>query len=70
MNVTEQVPVRELLLQIRADAGQLAQDLGRVPAEAELARHLGVTGEALREARKAELALQSGQRGCQWTGPR
>jgi RNA polymerase sigma-B factor len=53
-------PVQELLLEIRADAGQLAQDLGRVPAEAELARHLGVTGEALREARKAELAFQPG----------
>jgi len=53
-------PVQELLLEIRADAGQLAQDLGRVPAEAELARHLGVTGEALREARKAGLAFQPG----------
>jgi RNA polymerase sigma-B factor len=52
--------VQELLLEIRAEAGQLAQDLGRVPAEAELARHLGVTGEALREARKAELAFQPG----------
>jgi RNA polymerase sigma-B factor len=52
--------VQELILEIRADAGPLAQDLGRVPAEAELARHLGVTGDALREARKAELAFQPG----------
>jgi len=53
-------PVQELVLQIRADAGPLAQDLGRVPAEAELARHLGVTGDALREARLAELAFRPG----------
>jgi RNA polymerase sigma-B factor len=53
-------PVQELVLQIRADAGQLAQDLGRVPAEADLARHLGVTGDALRQARRAELAFQPG----------
>jgi RNA polymerase sigma-B factor len=52
--------VQELILEVRADAGPLAQDLGRVPAEAELARHLGVTGDALREARKAELAFQPG----------
>jgi RNA polymerase sigma-B factor len=53
-------PVQELILEVHADAGPLAQDLGRVPAEAELARHLGVTGDALREARQAELAFQPG----------
>jgi RNA polymerase sigma-B factor len=53
-------PVQELVLQIRADSGQLAQDLGRAPAESDLARHLGVTGAALREARRAELAFQPG----------
>jgi RNA polymerase sigma-B factor len=53
-------PVKELVLQVRAEAGPLAQDLGRVPAEADLARHLGVTGDALREARRAELAFQPG----------
>jgi RNA polymerase sigma-B factor len=53
-------PVQELVLQVRADAGQLAQDLGRAPAEPDLARHLGVTGEALREARRAELAFHPG----------
>ena len=53
-------PVQELVLQIRAEAGQLAQDLGRDPAEPDLARHLGVTGDALREARRAELAFQPG----------
>jgi RNA polymerase sigma-B factor len=53
-------PVQELVLEIHADAWQLAQDLGRVPAESDLARHLGVTGDALREARMAELAFQPG----------
>jgi RNA polymerase sigma-B factor len=53
-------PVQELVLEIRADAGPLAQDLGRAPAESDLARHLGVTGDALREARRAELAFQPG----------
>ena len=53
-------PVQELVLQIRAEAGQLAQDLGRAPAESDFARHLGVSGDALREARLAELAFQPG----------
>ena len=53
-------PVQELVLEIRADAGQLAQDLRRAPAESDLARHLGVSGDAVREARRAELAFQPG----------
>jgi len=53
-------PVQELVLEIRAESGYLAQDLGRVPAESDLARHLGVSGDALREARLAELAFQPG----------
>jgi RNA polymerase sigma-B factor len=52
-------PVQELVLEIRAEAGQLTQDLGRVPAESDLARRLGVTGGALREALQAELAFQA-----------
>ncbi len=46
-------PVQDLVLEIRTEAGQLAQDLGRTPGESDLARHLGVTGDALREARRA-----------------
>jgi RNA polymerase sigma-B factor len=53
-------PVQDLVLEIRTEAGQLAQDLGRTPGESDLARHLGVTGDALREARRAELAFQPG----------
>ena len=51
-------PVQELVLEVRADSGPLAQDLGRVPTESDLARYLGVTNDALREARRAELACQ------------
>jgi RNA polymerase sigma-B factor len=50
--------MQELVLEVRADAGPLAQDLGRVPTESDLARYLGVTSDALREARRAELAFQ------------
>jgi RNA polymerase sigma-B factor len=53
-------PVQELVLEIRAESGQLAQDLGRVPAESDFARYLGVSGEVLREARRAEMAFQPG----------
>jgi RNA polymerase sigma-B factor len=52
--------VQELVLEVRADAGPLAQVLGRMPAEAELAKYLGVTGETLREALRAEFAFQPG----------
>lgn len=51
---------QELMLEVRSASGQLAQDLGRVPTEPDLARHLGVSGDALREARRAELALRPG----------
>jgi RNA polymerase sigma-B factor len=34
-------PVQELVLQVRAATGQLAQELGRTPADSDLARHLG-----------------------------
>jgi RNA polymerase sigma-B factor len=51
---------QELMLEVRSASGQLAQDLGRMPAESDVARHLGVSGEALRSARRAEMALQPG----------
>ena len=52
--------VQELVLEVRAASGQLTQDLGRVPTEDDLARHLGVSGGELREARRAEMAFQPG----------
>jgi len=48
--------VQELMLQAREATWQLAQELGRTPAESEVARHLGVGADQLRHARRAELA--------------
>ena len=50
--------VKELMLEAREVTWQLAQELGRTPAESDLARHLGVSADELRYARGAELALQ------------
>jgi len=50
-------PVQELVLQVRAATWRLAQELGRTPAESDMARHLGVSGNDLRQARRAELAF-------------
>jgi RNA polymerase sigma-B factor len=51
-------PVQELVLQVRDAAGPLAQQLGRTPADSDLARHLGIREDALRQARQAEMAFQ------------
>ena len=50
--------VQDLMLQAREATWQLAQELGRTPAESDIARHLGVSADELRNARQAELALQ------------
>jgi RNA polymerase sigma-B factor len=50
--------VQELVLEVREATGQLAQQLGHAPAETDLARHLGASDDALRAARRAEMALQ------------
>jgi RNA polymerase sigma-B factor len=50
--------VKELVLQVREATGELAQELGRAPAEADLARRLAVSCGDLRDARRAELSLQ------------
>jgi RNA polymerase sigma-B factor len=52
-------PMQELVLAVRAAADCLAQQFGRMPADAELASHLGVREADIRNARLAELALQS-----------
>jgi RNA polymerase sigma-B factor len=49
---------QDLMLEAREATGQLAQQLGRTPAESDVARHLGVSAGELRHARQAELALQ------------
>jgi RNA polymerase sigma-B factor len=50
--------VQELILEAREATAQLTQDLGRVPTESDLARHLGVSGADLREAQRAEPAFR------------
>lgn len=51
-------PAKELALEVRAVTGRLAQELGRTPAEPDLARHLGVSAASLRQARLADVALR------------
>jgi len=68
-------PVQELVLQVREATWRLAQELGRTPADSDLARHLEVSGDELRQAQRAEAAFQAysldaplaGQRGVQRT---
>jgi RNA polymerase sigma-B factor len=50
--------VKDLALQARAATWQLTQELGRMPAESDLAASLGVSGHDLRNARLAEMAFQ------------
>jgi RNA polymerase sigma-B factor len=52
-------PLQELLLEIRAVSGELAQERGRSPADDELAALLGVTEDDIRQARKAGLAFSA-----------
>jgi RNA polymerase sigma-B factor len=49
--------VQELALQLRDATGPLAHQLGRTPADSDLALHLGVSGARLRQARQAQLAF-------------
>jgi RNA polymerase sigma-B factor len=49
--------VKELAMEVRAVSGQLAQELGRTPAEPDLAQYLGVSGEDLRDALLADMAF-------------
>jgi len=51
-------PVQELVLRVRDVTGPLAQQLGRTPSEADLARHLQVSAAELHQARQAEVAFQ------------
>ena len=50
--------VQELALEAREAVRQLTQDLGRAPTDPEMARHLGVSGADLQDARRAELAFR------------
>jgi RNA polymerase sigma-B factor len=48
--------VQDLVLEARKETSQLTQDLGRAPTQSEMARHLGVSGDDLRDAQRAEIA--------------
>ena len=51
-------PVKELVTQARMATWQLAQELGRIPTESDLAAYLGVSGPDLRNAQLAEMAFE------------
>jgi RNA polymerase sigma-B factor len=51
-------PVQELALQLRDATEPLTQQLGRTPTDSDLALHLGVSEDELRQARQAQLAFQ------------
>jgi RNA polymerase sigma-B factor len=51
-------PVQELLLEVRSAFRQLAQRLGHALRDADLAEHLGVAEEAIRDIRQANLLMQ------------
>jgi RNA polymerase sigma-B factor len=50
---------QELLLELRKATEELTQELGRAPAEAELASQLGVNADDLQEARQADLVFST-----------
>ena len=50
-------PVQELLLQVRKARTGLVQDLGHVPTDQEVARHLGVSMDDIRDANRADMVF-------------
>jgi RNA polymerase sigma-B factor len=50
---------QELLLQVRRARGELAQELGRSPGDEEMASHLGVSLDELRDAQRADMVFHS-----------
>jgi len=50
---------QELLLQVRRARGELAQELGRSPRDGELASHLDVSLDDLRDAQRADMVFHS-----------
>jgi RNA polymerase sigma-B factor len=50
--------VQELVLEVREATWRLAQELGRTPTESDLAKHLRVSGDELRQAQRAEMSFQ------------
>jgi RNA polymerase sigma-B factor len=50
--------VQELVLLVRDATEPLAQQLGRTPTDSDLARHLRLSGDELRQARQAQVAFE------------
>jgi RNA polymerase sigma-B factor len=50
--------MQELVLQVRAATRQLTQELGHQPSDEELAGHLGISEDDLRDAQRADLVFQ------------
>ena len=50
--------MQELVLQVRDATRQLTQQLGHLPSDGELAGHLSISDDDLREARRADLVFQ------------
>ena len=50
--------MQELVLQVRDATRQLTQQLGHMPTDEEVAGHLGISDDDLREARRADLVFQ------------
>jgi len=63
-------PVQELVLEVREATWRLAQELGRMPTDSDLTRHLGVSGDDLRHAQRADVAFQSYSLDAPLAGPR
>ena len=63
-------PVKELVLAVREATGRLTQELGRTPADAELARDLEVRDTDIRGARLAEMVLQPASLDAPYRPPR
>jgi RNA polymerase sigma-B factor len=49
--------LQELRLELRSAVSELTHELGRMPTDAELARHIGVSVDEIAEARRASLAF-------------
>jgi RNA polymerase sigma-B factor len=60
--------LQELRLEIRTASADLTTTLGRAPADAEIAAHVGVTEDSVREARQAELAFRAASLDSPLTG--
>jgi RNA polymerase sigma-B factor len=51
--------LQELRLDLREATGELTHKFGRMPTDADLARHLDISEDDVREARRADLAFQA-----------